>query len=73
MRKRTTTIFAPHVNVTTPKESLSLRWARLKSRSKQEKIMSTKGQKFHIIVVTKGGSKIMVVYVPSLIKNLLLV
>ncbi len=57
MHKSTTTIFAPHVNVITLKESRSLRWARLKSRPKEEKIMSSKGQKFHIIVVTKEGSK----------------
>jgi hypothetical protein len=54
MRKNTTTVFAPHVNVTTLKESCSLRWARLKSRPKEEKIMSSKGQKFHITMVTKG-------------------
>ncbi len=54
MRKSTTTFVAPHVNVTTPKESCSLTWVWLKSRPKEEEIMRSKGKKFHITGYKRG-------------------
>jgi hypothetical protein len=44
-------LFFPHVSVSTPKEVCSLKWTKLKSGLKKEKIMSSKGQRLHIIVI----------------------
>ncbi len=50
-----TTIFFSNVSVSTPKKAHSLKWTKLKLGLKEEKIMSSKGQSLHIIIIVEGN------------------